>query len=712
MTKVRLAESEALLASIIACSDDAIISKDLKGSITSWNPAAEQLFGYSAQEAIGKPMAMLIPSDRSEEEPMILARIARGEMTDHFETVRLRKDGRAIDVSVTISPIRDGQGRVTGASKIIRDITDRKLGDTKVQAQLGRLHLLHQITRAVGEHQDLQSIYQVVIRTLEDRLPLDFCCICLYDFDQHCLSVERVGVRSELLAMEVGMTEKARIEIDGNGLARCVAGQLVYEPDISQVAFPFAQRLRQSGALKSMVAAPLLVESKVLGVLIAARGNPDSFSSSDCEFLRQLTEHVSLAAHQAQLHSALQQAYEYLRQTHSSVMEQERLMALGQMASGIAHDINNAISPVTLYTEALLETEKGLSERGRGYLEIIQRAIDDVAQTVARMREFYREREPELALAPVDVNRLVQQVIDLTRARWGDLPQKRGVVVTVRADLAPSLPPILGAAGEIRDALINVIFNAVDAMPEGGTMTVGTRLAPEERQDQTVGHRHAGADKGGVEIAITDTGIGMDEDTRRRCIEPFFTTKGERGTGLGLAMVYGAMRRHQAQIAIESVPGQGTTVRFRFSIAPVMLTHSEPASHPTLPPPMRILIIDDDPLVLKSLKDALQADGHEITAADGGQAGIDAFLAAQARGEPFSIVISDLGMPYVDGRKVCAAIKAAAPKTFIMLLTGWGQRLAADGDIQPDVDWVLGKPPKLGDLREALTQATARGHVG
>jgi len=271
-------ETDARLASIIESSDDAIASKNLQGIITSWNPGAERLFGYSAQEAAGKPMAMLIPPERSSEEPIILARIARGETTDHFETVRIAKDGRKIDVSVTISPIRDSQGRIIGASKIARDITDRKLAQVKLQAQLARLHLLHQITRAIGERQDIQSIFQVVIRTLEEQLPVDFCCICLYDPAENCVIVTSVGLHSEALAMELAMSAQARIEIDQNGLSQCVQGRLVYEPDITQVAFPFPRRLAR-GALRSMVAAPLLVESKVFGVLIAARQQAHSFSS-------------------------------------------------------------------------------------------------------------------------------------------------------------------------------------------------------------------------------------------------------------------------------------------------------------------------------------------------------------------------------------------------------------------------------------------------
>ena len=692
------AETNARLAAIIASSDDAIASKNLEGIITSWNPGAERLFGYSAQEALGKPMAMLIPPERSSEEPAILARIARGESTDHFETVRIGKDGRKIDVSVTISPLRDSQGRIIGASKIARDITDRRLGEAKVQAQLARLNLLQQITRAIGERQDIQSIFQVVIRTLEEHLPVDFCCICLYDPAENCLIVTSVGLHSQALSMELAMTAQARIEIDQNGLSHCVNGRLVYEPDITQVPFPFPRRLAR-GALRSMVAAPLLVESKVFGVLIAARQQAHSFSSGECEFLKQASEHVALAAHQAQLYGALQQAYDDLRQTQKAVLQQERLLALGQMASGIAHDINNAISPVALYTESLLEREPGLSPGARGQLRTIQRAIDDVAQTVARMREFYRPREPRLTLVPVDMNAIVQQVVDLTRARWSDMAQQRGIAIAMRTELAPDLPAIMGADNEIREALTNLIFNAVDAMPNGGPLTVRTRVAQQQGPPA-----EEGAVPRFVQVEVIDSGIGMDEDTRRRCLEPFFSTKGERGTGLGLAMVYGAVQRHSADIEIESAVGQGTTMRLAFAIPATPAVGAALPTAVSAVPRLRILVVDDDPLVLKSLRDALEGDGHSVATADGGQAGIDAFLAARAQGDPFPVVITDLGMPYVDGRKVSNVVKTAAPGTSVLLLTGWGQRLVAEGDIPPHVDRVLSKPPKLRELREALAR--------
>src|SRR5690606_18231526 len=178
---------------------------------------------------------------------------------------------------------------------------------------------------------------------------------------------------------------------------------------------------------------------------------------------------------QARLHTALQQAYDDLRQTQQVVMQEERLRALGQMASGIAHDINNALSPVSLYTTSLLEGEPSLSERARGYLETIQRAVDDVAETVARMREFYRKREEQVNLVPVSLNEVVGQVVELTRPRWSDMAQRHGTHIRQVSDLAPDLPRIYGIESEIREALTNLMLNAVDAMPQGGTLTLRTR---------------------------------------------------------------------------------------------------------------------------------------------------------------------------------------------------------------------------------------------
>jgi PAS domain S-box-containing protein len=693
-------ETWQLLRAIIDNSATAIYVKDLDGRYLLVNRRFLDVFHLGEEQVVGHTDHDLFPKELADAFHAMDQRVASADGPLIEEEMAPHEDGLHTYVSMK-STLRDAAGRVSAVFGISTDITERKLGEARMKAHLERMQLLDQITTAIGARHDLQSIYQVAIRSLEERLPVDFSCICRYDAADETLYVLRVGAHSLTLALELAMPEHSRITIDANGLSRAVRGELVYEPDMGNSTFAFPQRLVRVG-LHSLVVAPLQSESRVFGILVAARRAADAFSSGECEFLRQLSAHVALAARQAELHGSLQQAYDELRLTQQAAMQQERLRALGQMASGIAHDINNAISPVALYAESLIEHERGLSDRGRRQLTTIAGAIDDVAATVARMREFYRQREAPHALAPVQLNPLVQQVIELTRARWSDMPQERGAVIRLATELAPRLPAILGVDSEVREALINLVFNAVDAMPEGGVLILRTRAvtpagsaAPQQ-----------------VCIEVSDTGSGMDEDTRRRCLEPFFTTKGERGTGLGLAMVYGVAQRHGAAIDIDSAPGRGTTMRLTFPVPTALPTMAEtgPAAGPRRR--LHILIIDDDPVLLRSLAETLELDCHRVAAANGGQEGIDAFGASQRSDTPFDAVITDLGMPYVDGNKVADAVKAISPHTPVLLLTGWGKRMSADDQKPPHVDAVLGKPPKVLELRAALGTLTALREPG
>jgi signal transduction histidine kinase/ActR/RegA family two-component response regulator len=391
----------------------------------------------------------------------------------------------------------------------------------------------------------------------------------------------------------------------------------------------------------------------------------------------------------------LEQANSTLRQTQLAIMQHERLRALGQMASGIAHDINNALSPAVLNCRALLERRVGVDSELREVLTDIHRSVEDVTHTVTRMTEFYRAREPQFVAAPVLINHILEQVVDLTRPRWQDMAQEQGIVIDLEKEVAPDLPLILGVESEIRHALMNLILNAVDAMPSGGTLMLRVySVAPKS-----------------VVVEVRDTGTGMTEEVRGRCLEPFFTTKGQRGTGLGLAMVYGMVQRHEAEIEIESAPGRGTTMRLTFPACSADGLPHQRASVPTPAHSARILVVDDDKRVTKSLRRVLEADGHRVTVADGGQAGIDTFLAATRRGESFSVVISDLGMPHIDGRRVAAAVKAASPRTPIVLLTGWGYGMRENGDLPSHVDRLLSKPPDVDELRLAISKLTAEAET-
>jgi signal transduction histidine kinase len=645
----------------------------------------ERFSGYALITALVVALAVLLAyfvakhqQSRISQPLLDLADTARAVSDKHDYSVRAQSTG-----GQEITQLTDAFNHM---------LTQIQQSEIRSRAQMQRLSLLQHITGAIGDRQDLPSIFQVVLRNVEENLPVDFGCVCLYDPATVTLSVSKVGTASRGLAAALDLNETVTVPIDENGLSSCIRGRLVYEPDTRKLPFAFPQRFANAGVC-SLVIAPLLVEASVFGVFVAARRAPDAFSSGDCEFLMQLSGHVALASHQARLHGALRQAYDDLRRSQHTVMQQERLRALGQMASGIAHDINNAISPISLYTDSLLEREPNLTEKGRAALVVIQRAIDGVAETVARMREFYRQREPEMTLALVDLNTVAKQVIELTHAKWFDLPQQRGISIELHMDLSGKLPGIMGAEVEIRDALTNLIFNAVDAMPDGGKLTVRTFARPGPGDSQL------------VQVEVIDSGIGMSEETRRRCLEPFFTTKGERGTGLGLAMVYGMIQRHSAEFDIESALGLGTTMRITFPAytQPLMSTPRQVDGFAPMRR-LRVLLIDDDPIIIKALEDALAGEGHVTVAANGGQSGLDAFASATASAHPFDLVVTDLGMPTIDGRRVAEGIKARSHGTPVIMLTGWGSRMIAEKETPPHVDRVLGKPPKLAELRSAIRE--------
>ena len=323
--------------------------------------------------------------------------VASGDTYDVSFRIR-RFDGVYRWFKTRAVPLRDPAGRILKWFGSNTDIEDFVIAERKLKVQLERMQLLDRTTHAIGVHQDLRKVFEVVLRSLEDNLGIDFAAVSASTRpNRSCSSSTAWANAARRSAKEIGIVEQAHIEVDENGLNRCVHGELVYEPDIEKLKFPFPARLA-SGGLRALVAAPLMIENEVFGVMVVAKRRGDSFSSDDCEFLRQLSSHVALAAHQARLYDALQGAYQDLRQTQQTVMQQERLRALGQIASGIAHDINNALSPAALYTQSMLTHEPGLSERSREQLAVIQRAIDDVARTVQRMRAFYLPRGLELTL--------------------------------------------------------------------------------------------------------------------------------------------------------------------------------------------------------------------------------------------------------------------------------------------------------------------------
>lgn len=318
---------------------------------------------------------------------------------------------------------------------------------------------------------------------------------------------------------------------------------------------------------------------------------------------------------------------------------------------------------------------------------------------VARMRDFYRPRSGTENLGQIQLETLVPEVVELTRPRWRNASQRDGRSLRVEVDLQPGVPALAGDPAELREALINLVFNAIDALPNCGRIGISIRSLPPA----------AGQSTPRIGIEVSDDGVGMDAATRERCLEPFFTTKAQRGTGLGLSMVYGMMRRHEGEIEIDSAPGKGTTIRLLFPCRETSTETSSAADVTSAPPrALRILCVDDEEKIRLLLVDCLGSAGHEVTALSNGEEALRELAEAARRGQAYDIVITDLGMPGIDGQQLAREVKRSRPGLPVIMLTGWGAIVREDGAASAAVDCVLGKPPKLDELEATIARLVAR----
>jgi ligand-binding sensor domain-containing protein/signal transduction histidine kinase/CheY-like chemotaxis protein len=384
----------------------------------------------------------------------------------------------------------------------------------------------------------------------------------------------------------------------------------------------------------------------------------------------------------------LEQALEDLHRAQERLVQQERLRALGQMASGVTHDFNNALTPIVGFTDFLLARPEILDDREKtmSYLTTVNTAAKDASHVVKRLREFYRPRDEAEVFPLVAVDAIVREAVSMTQPKWKDQAQARGVSIDVRVELDKT-PLISGNASDLREILTNLIFNAADAMPEGGTITLRSR-----------------ADGESVVLEVADSGTGMTEEVRNRCLEPFFTTKGDEGTGLGLPMVYGIVRRHGGSVEIESGPGRGTSFSIRLPIKPTAPVERRAGAdrRRATPRPLRVLVVDDEPRILRLVGDYLAADQHQVETAADGREGLD-----KLRAGTFDLIVTDRSMPKMSGEQLAVAAKQVNPTTPIVLLTGFGELMADHGERPEGVDLILSKPVTLDALRDALEKLTA-----
>ncbi|HEU4439054.1 MAG TPA: GAF domain-containing protein [Methylomirabilota bacterium] len=436
-----------------------------------------------------------------------------------------------------------------------------------------------------------------------------------------------------------------------------------------------AEWAKREGVVTVVVVPVTDAAGEPIALLWAFNRERRRFTDRDEATLAGLARQAALAMENARLVSDLRGTLDDLQAAQETLVRGATLRAVGELAAGAAHHLNNLMAVVLGRAQLLLHKNR-VPEMAPA-LRTIERAAVDAADTVRRIQAFSRAQHGGRA-TELDLNETVRESIDFTRARWEHEAQVRGAGIQMVFEPG-ELPPVRGRKAELREVLTNLILNAVDALPGGGRVLIRSWSEP-----------------GRAMVSICDSGMGMSAEVRDRAFEPFFTTKGVQRLGLGLAVAYGLVTGHGGQISLEGGEGRGTTVTFwipaagaaeALPVAPVV--GAEPQG--------RILVVDDEPDAREMLADVLLSRGHYVTLAGGGREALQRF----ERGD-YDLVITDLGMPEVNGWEVARAIKAMRASMPVLLLTGWADAVDADAG---RVDAVIKKPFDVTKLAAAVSEA-------
>lgn len=445
------------------------------------------------------------------------------------------------------------------------------------------------------------------------------------------------------------------------------------------------------------IVVPIRADQSDMGLFVMALPEGARLRRRDLELLRDLAAHLAISLKNARMFQDLEAAYQELKDAKDQLVRSEKLHSLGEMAAGVAHDFNNVLSAIlgrAQMMKVLLQDDEMQKS-----IRVIEKAALDGAGTVRRIQEFAKVRS-DTAFVVVRLNPLVREVVERCATRI-DAQASR----VERHVALQEISAVLGNPSELREVLTNVIYNALDAMPHGGRLTVRT----------------GSSEGGGAYIEVQDTGVGMEPEVANKIFDPFFTTKGERGTGLGMSVSYGIVQRHQGDLSVRSARGEGTTIRI--SLPPVPQGDVDPPVPRTpmhgvdlpwlddvkTPPPVkpvdptktaRILVIDDDVAVREVLADILRTGGHDVEVAGTGEEGVARFADGG-----FDVVFTDLGMPGMSGWEVAESIKGASPGTPVGLTTGWGATLDDSKLAEHGVDLVVPKPFRLEQVLDLVSEA-------
>jgi PAS domain S-box-containing protein len=623
-------DNAGLLKALIDSSDDAIISKNLDGIVTSWNPAAERMFGFAASEAIGQSIRIIIPADRQDEETAVLDKIKRGETIQHFETIRCRKDGTCLPISLTVSPIRD-DGHVRGASKIARDITDQKQAEAVANRDRRQATFLarmaHELSQSLTYQKRLAALAAIAVPEIADWCAVD---VIRDDGDLESLAVAHANPAK----VELGKEVRRRYE---NPNAPYSAAQVIRtgtpasilditDDMIVSAAQGDAERIRlvRSLGLVSYICMPMVTDGRVLGALtLATAESGRRYTDDDLRFAEGMASRAALM---------IDNARSYEQVEHANRLKDEFLATL-------SHELRTPLNAILGYARMVsggMITGDKMSravhtiERNATTLTHMVEDILDVSRIVAgKMR---------LNVQPVDLPLVLHEALETIK------PAAAAKRIRIHAVVDPQVAPISGDPDRLRQIVANLLSNAVKFTPKQGQVQLGL-----ERVNSS------------VEIIVSDTGIGIAPAFVPHLFERFRQadsglTRQHGGLGLGLAIVRNLVELHGGSVYASS-PGvnAGATFRVRLPVRIIQENVEDKRVHPShesslstraLPDlsGMHVLAVDDEPDALRLLSEILEAAGARVTTARSGAAALEK---AEA-GNP-DVVIADLGMPLMDG---------------------------------------------------------------
>ncbi len=530
-----------------------------------------------------------------------------------------------------------------------------------------RLQALSGITRAISSTLDVEGVFRIVGDRLQPLIDYTTIDLLILDDLEACFRVRRVERPPAGGGVVVRLLESRPFDADPK-LTEALAGPRTLLRQVPGMP----------GAQQAVV--PILADQVPVGLFLVTA--QDSFRARDRQLLTDLAAHMAISLRNARTFSALERAYRELKDAKDQLVRSEKLHALGEMAAGVAHDFNNVLSAI-LGRAQMLDMMLNDAEQRRS-AQIIAKAALDGAGTVRRIQAFAKDK-PETPLGPVSLNPVVRDAID----RAAPLAANPSQAIDVVLDLG-EVPVVLGDAGELREALTNLIHNALDAMPHGGRLTVRT-----------------GTD-GAPWFEVSDTGFGMDPETVNRIFDPFFSTKGDQGSGLGLSVTYAIVQRHGGRFEVDSARNQGTCIRVYLEESPQTgdwpsepELETSPAAEPDVPHQgARVLLIEDDVAVRDVLADILRTGDHHVVMAADGREGLRYFAH-----DEFDMVLTDLGLPEMDGWAVAKAVKALRPEVPVGLITGWGHDLDAAGLAARGIDILVSKPVRFDDVLAAVSTA-------